>query len=334
MNYGRIDLHLHLDGSLYLPWAYEVSKREGVIDETVSYNDYYKMMYRTDYKTREEGFKKFEVTCDAMQTKEDLKMSIWHLIRILNFQGMYYAEIRFAPQQHCKKGLTQKEAVLAVIDGINQAKIDFPEVEVGLINCMMHKGANALVNEKENYETIEVTKELLGKGVVGLDLAGYENNGDYKLYAPLFKKAKEYNLPTTCHAAEMGDGSHILDALSFGVDRIGHGIDCVNDPSWLKAVVDSQIPLEVCVTSNQKDRLYANHPIKQLLEAGCKVTINTDNMMFSRTNVAFEHANLYSLGVDEETLYKCALNSVEAAFCSEEVKAKLRAKFEALHDSK
>ena len=125
----------------------------------------------------------------------------------------------------------------------------------------MHKGDSASFNYKENMETIEVTEQLIGKGAVGLDLAGFENNCDYNEYAPLFKIAKKKGIPFTMHAGEMGIGEHILDALKMEPDRIGHGINCIQDERYIRALYERQIPLEVCVSSNVKvDRNYASHP--------------------------------------------------------------------------
>ena len=112
-------------------------------------------------------------------------------------------------------------------------------------------------------------------------------------YAPLFEKAKEYGIPYTIHAGEMGEGAHVPEAMSMGALRIGHGINCIQDKRWLNEVVEKQIPLEVCVSSNISDaRNYAAHPIRQLINAGAKVTVNTDNMMFSKTDLANEHSQL------------------------------------------
>ena len=325
MKTAKIELHLHLDGSINLVWGWKTALKRGVIDPQTTFEQYYEMMYRNDYPTREERMKKFEFPCAVMQEKEDLSDSIYYLAETLNELGLIYAEVRFAPQQHTLQGLSQKEAVLAVVDGIVHAEHDFPDLTVRLINCLMHKGKDADVNMKENMETVEVTRETLGKYVVALDLAGYENTGDFMKYAPLFQKAEEYGIPYTIHAGEMGDGSHVLDALKMHAHRIGHGIHCVDHPLWLKTMVDAQIPLEVCVSSNCGDqRNYAAHPIRKLLEAGCKVTLNSDNMMFSRTNLINEYAQMRTIGISEEQLKQCTYNALEAAFCDEETRQKLR----------
>lgn len=323
MNTAKIDLHLHLDGSIYLPWAYKTALKRNVISKDVSFEEYYNSYYFTEYKTREEGFKRFDIPLAVLQDYEDLMEATYILVKTLDYQGLIYAEIRFAPSLHTLKGMSQLDAIKAVMDGVKKAKKEC-SIEIGVIACMMHRGENALYNMDSNYETIEVVKETIGDIVVGLDLAGYENNGDFKLYAPLFEKAREYHIPYTIHAGEMGMGEHVHDALMMKAHRIGHGVNCVNNDKWLKEVVDSKITLEVCVGSNvNKDRNYAGHPVRKLIEAGVKVTLNTDNMMFARTTLQNEHNQLMAIGLSKEDIRKCTLNAIDAAFCKEEIKKKL-----------
>ena len=291
----------------------------------MSFEEYYNLMYKTDYKTREEGMKRFDLPIFVLQTKKNLFDGIYLLIKELYEQGLVYAEIRFAPQQHTAQ-LTQDEVVCAVIDGLNQAMNDF-DIKANLILCLMHKGNHASVNMKENFETIEVCRKYLNHGVVGLDLAGYENTGPFDAYQPLFDKAKEYGIPYTIHAGEMGNGSHVPIAIQMGASRIGHGIDCIQNEAWLQEVIDKQIPLEICLSSNcRNERNYAAHPIRTLLNKNVKVTINTDNMTFSKTNLYNEHYQCKMIGIDDITLMKCTYNAIDAAFCNQETKEWIRNK--------
>ncbi|MBR2990249.1 MAG: adenosine deaminase family protein, partial [Solobacterium sp.] len=276
-----------------------------------------------------DGFRKFQLTCSVLQTKEALAEAAYRLVRKLNEKGMIYAEIRFASQQHTQKGLTQLEALQAVIDGAKKGMDEFPGIRIGIINCLMHKGDSAAYNMAQNEETIQASAACLGKGLVGIDLAGYENNAPYMDYAPLFALAKSYGIPCTAHAGEMGVASHVLDALEIGVDRIGHGIDSVKDEEILRRVVETQIPLEVCVTGNcRHGLLYAEHPVRTLLERGAYVTLNCDNMLFAQTDLINEHAQLRHLGVETETLKECTRRAIRAAFCTEEEKQELLTKAE------
>ena len=326
MRTAYVELHLHLDGSLYLPWAYAKAQERKTIPAEMTFEQYYQRMSITeeDLKDLEKAFLKFDYPIEIMQTKEDLHDALYYLVKQLDKRGLIYAEIRFASQLHCLGGLSQDEVCAAVCEGVKSCDRDFPNIKIGIINCLMHRGPDANFNMKENMECVEVTKKYLGKGIDGIDLAGFENNGAYMLYEPCIRKAKEYGIPVTMHAGEMGDGSHVKMAIEMGANRIGHGINCIDNPEWLKMVVDTQIPLEVCVSSNiGHGRDYASHPVRKLIEAGVKVTLNSDNMMFSKTDIINEHHQLSSIGVSDETLMQCTINAIEASFADEETKKML-----------
>ena len=329
---ARTDLHLHLDGSLNLAWAYRKAIERGVIPGDMTFEEFYDKAYALNTQKREESIKKFQLMCDVLQTREDLHEATYNLVELLHDRGIYYAEIRFASQQHTNKGLTQAEALEAVISGAQDAVKALGDIRIGIINCLMHKGESAMANFEENMETVRVTKQYLGKGAVGIDLAGFENNCDYMEYAPVIAKAKEEGIPVTMHAGEMGIGRHVVEAIDMGADRLGHGVECTQDPEYLKRVLDLNIPLEVCVSSNVKKTLnYAAHQVRFLIEKGANVTINTDNMVFARTDTLHEHFMLRMIGVTEEQLIHCTFNAARAAFCDEDTRAwlidKLKADF-------
>ena len=329
MKYAKIDLHVHFDGSLDLKWQYERAKLRNVVSSSCSYDEYSYQMYRNDYPSREERMKRFDIPLAVLQTKEDLYDGIYDLIRCLHDLGLVYAEIRFAPQLHCLNGLTQYEVVESVCRGMHKANEDY-DICTNLICCMMHKGNSAMCNHQENLETIEVTKLFLKQGVVALDLAGYENNCPFEEYAYLFEKAKEYGIPYTIHCGEMGKGEHVPLAIGMNANRLGHGVLCIQNDAWLHQVIETQIPLEVCVSSNCYDNKdYKGHPIHQLLAMGAKVTINSDNMNFIQTNVVKEFELLSKLGVADSTLRQCMLNAIESAFCDEETRKWIYSKIDA-----
>ncbi len=324
MQTALIELHLHLDGSLNILWAYRKAIQRSVIPEDTTFEGFYDMLFSNNGSHSAESIKKFDLVCDLLQDYEDLEDATYDLARRLNDLGLIYAEIRFASQHHTKGRLRQIDALRAVRDGAERAMAELP-IRIGIINCLMHKGDSAAFNGQANLETIEATRELLGKTVLALDLAGFENNCDYREYAPLLAIAREYGIPFTMHAGEMGDGSHILDAIEMGAMRIGHGVNCIQDERYIEALLERDMPLEVCVSSNVKvERNYARHPVRYMIERGLKVTLNSDNMIFSRTDLVNEHNQLRMLGVSDETLMQCTYNALDAAFCDEQTKQYLR----------
>lgn len=332
MGLGKIDLHLHLDGSLDLNCAYQLAKERKVIKEDMSFEEFSsKMSVPEDNPSLEECLKCFDFPLAILQDSEALEKSTYALIKNLHQLEVMYAEIRFAPQLHKQKGMSQAEAVEAVIAGRNRALKEFKGIHVNLILCMMTIGPAAL-NENENRETVEVAKQYLNQGVVALDLAGNEGACPILDFKPLFDRAQELGVPYTIHAGEAGPASNVKDAIAMGAWRIGHGGHCTQDPEVKKQVIDKQIPLEICITSNIQcccQPSYAEHAIVELFKEGACVTINTDNMTLSKVTLASEiEQGLIEMGFTEEDILTMIKNSIRAAFISEEEKAALLARLD------
>ena len=323
MNRKYVDLHLHIDGSLNIAWMYERAKKRKVIPDDMSFEDYYLTLIPSG-EDIEAVFARFDVPLAIMQCEEDIHDSVYELLKEISRDNVIYAELRFAPQLHTRNGLSQEEALRAAIKGVEDAMNDYP-IKANILVALMHQGDSAAVNQDENMESLLLCEKYLDHGVCGLDLAGFENNCDLNEYAPLFELAREKDIPYTIHAGEMGNGENVRKAILFGADRIGHGINAVQDDTIVEELAVMQIPLEVCVTSNLYfGYTYASHPIHELIRKGCKITICTDDMSFCLNNMAYEFNMLNKVGITDEMLDQFTLNSIDAAFISEAEKEALR----------
>ena len=330
MNLGKVELHLHLDGTLDLETAFRLALERNIIDETWTMEQFkQKMTVPSDNPSLEECLKCFDFPIAIMQDKEALSECAYSTIRNLNDLGLIYAEIRFAPQVHMQKGLTQDEVIEAVLEGRNRAMKDFPEVKTNIICCCMTYG-NAKINEEANMETVRAAKRFLGKGVVAVDLAGAEGLCPMLDFKPVFDLVKELGVPCTIHAGEAGPASFVKDAMDMGAWRIGHGGHCTQDPEVMREVIEKQMTLELCPTSNIQCHCqpsYEEHAIIELYKAGAKVTVNSDNMTLSGVTTHSEIEKLMTrMEFTEADIRKLTENAIDAAFLSEEEKAELRAK--------
>ena len=328
-NFPKIDLHLHLDGSNRIDTIYELANKQNIElpGKTKEGYDNYLRKCQTSGSVNE-FLKQFDAPLLVQQDSESLSRVTYELIEDLHNQGLAYAEIRFAPQLHTQKGMSQREAVEAVLDGKRHAEADFPDIKTGIITCMMSIGDTSL-NYNENMETVEVCREYLGKGVVCLDLAGAENIVPLSDFKPFFDKAKEYGLPVICHAGDSQDWTACETAIKdFGVKRLGHGHHIYENPELCRLAADRQIALEICPTSNIQcltRETYALHPASNLLNMGIPVTINTDNMTMSRTTLDDEYDHcLNEMGFEYEDLILMNLNSINASFASDDVKRNIK----------
>lgn len=276
-----IDLHLHLDGSLSAETVKLLAKAQNISlgDERLLLQ---KLSVGKKCRDLNEYLEKFDFPLSLLQTGDALCESVYRLQEELKAQGLDYAEIRFAPQLHCRKQLTQDDAVRYAVEGLSRSDFD-----ARLILCCM-RGAD---NHAENIETVEVAERYLSKGVCAIDLAGAEGLFPTGNFADIFALAREKNIPFTIHAGEADGAESIRAAIDFGARRIGHGVRAIEDMDLVREIAQKGIVLEMCPTSNLNTCVVGDikdYPIKQLMDMGVKVTINTDNITVSDTTLEKE----------------------------------------------
>lgn len=307
----KVELHLHLDGSLSHSFYKTMTQEIGLTmtDEEIRSA----VTVPENCTSLVEYLRRFELPTKILQTARALTLATLDLIRQLEAQDVFYAEIRFAPQLHTNCGLTQQQAVEAVLKGVELAKQEQLQVQIGILLCMMVTGAEAA-----NRETAELAVAYKDKGVAGLDLAGAEGAVPMIQFKPLFQIAYDAALPFTIHAGECGDYENINQAISFGARRIGHGCAARFSEDCMNLIQREGITLEMCPTSNIQTKAVPSleeHPIKQFLRRGLLVTVNTDNMTASNTTLTKEYQELKKhLQLTNADLQTVNENALKAAF--------------------
>lgn len=320
--YALIDLHLHLDGSLSLASVRALAALDGI--DSLGEDEALLKRLRVDPDCRDlnEYLTKFDFPCSLLQTPGALTLAVSTLRRELAAEGLLYAEIRFAPQFHLGRGMTQYQVAEAAVKGL-----EGEGVKANLILCCM-RGVD---NREKNLETVRVAAEFLGRGVCALDLAGAEALFPTCGFEMEFGLARQLGVPCTIHAGEADGPESIRAALKLGARRIGHGVRCVEDGALMAELADRGIPLELCPTSNIQTCIFEkieDYPIARLLDAGIRATVNTDNMMVSGVTLSSEMDCAAAL-LTPAQMPQTVRNSVEAAFADEETKNWLRREVEA-----
>lgn len=275
----KIELHIHLDGSISPELASKLSRF--TIDEVKE-----KMIAKDKCKNLSEYLTKFDFPISLMQTKENLTLITKDLVNRLASEEVIYAEIRFAPMFHTKKGLTYEEIIEAVLAGLHTNS----KIKTNLILCMMRG-----MNKEDNLKTIETAAKYLNRGVCAIDLAGAEDKYPIDNYLELFEIAKQRGIPFTIHAGENGGADEVKKAIEVGAKRIGHGIHAIEDEEVLNLIKEKDILLEICPTSNVQTNAigkYQDHPIKQFYKKGIPFSINTDNTTVSNISLNEEYDKL------------------------------------------
>ena len=319
--FALIDLHLHLDGSLSMDSVRQLAALDGLTmedDKTLLK----RLQVSPDCRDLNEYLEKFDFPCSLLQTPEALTLAVANLRRELAQQGLLYAEIRFAPQFHLNRGMTQDQVVEAAVTGLAGEG-----VKANLILCCM-RIPNA---HERNLETVRVAAKYLNRGVCAVDLAGAEALFPTCDFEAEFALATELGIPYTIHAGEADGPESIRKALEFGAQRIGHGVRCIEDPVLMAELAEKGIPLELCPTSNIQTCIFEkieDYPMGRLLEAGIRTTLNTDNMMVSGVTLSSEADHMGRLLTGEQ-MAQIVANSVEAVFADEATKTWLRREVQA-----
>lgn len=308
-NMKKIELHLHLDGSLDIDYAKKLVGRDVTL-EMVSRND----------QSLKEYLKKFDLPGEVFTEYDDIVQFSYLLGKSLEKDGVIYAEIRFCPLFHDKM-----ISVDRVITGIREGLAKVPEVKINLIFCMMRH-----FSLEENLKIVKLAQKYYGNGCCGLDLAGDEAGFKTADFKDLFAIVKETGIPFTIHAGEADGAESVKAALNFGAKRIGHGFRSIEDKEIVDELIKNNVVLEICPKSNLDTRgveSIEKHPLKELDEAGVLITINTDNRTVSETSLEYEYDLLKkAFGYTEEDFQRFNLNAIEAAFISDREKEELRKK--------
>lgn len=320
--YALIDLHLHLDGSLSPEIIIEIAKEEKLKLPSYEPNELRKYLeVPENCQSLNEYLTRFDIPNLVLQTKNGLRKCLLDLLKREANDGLKYVEIRMAPQLSTAKGLSQEEVVQELIKAKEEAQKLYG-IKSNLILCLM-RGNN---NNVANLETVKIASKHLHRGVVALDLAGAEALFPNEMFADMFLLANNLEIPFTLHAGEAAGADSVRSAISYGAKRIGHGINSIHDEQLMKYLADEKIPLEICPKSNLDTKTIKSFdelPTKEFLNRGIVVTINTDDMTVSNTNLKNEYKILAKIGLTDKQMRQIAINSINAAFINEAEKKEL-----------
>ena len=294
---GLSDLHRHLDGSLRLETLRELAGFAGVdVPGEIAFQPGIGLAA---------ALERFRVTLAVLQDEAAVRRVAAEICEDAEREGVTTLEIRFAPQLHRQAGI--ERIVDAALDGLGG--------RAGLTLCTLFG---------EPPEVIETLVAIAAgrPGVVGVDLAGAprpEHSWGMADYAGGFAEARRRGLGRTVHAGEGRPASEIHQAVTLlGAQRIGHGTTLVEDPAALEVVVERQVVIEACLTSNLHTGAIGaidQHPLPGWLESGVRVTINTDNTLLSAVDAPAEYEHARRLpGMTAEAVAACVAIGHAAAF--------------------
>ncbi|WP_329425932.1 adenosine deaminase [Streptosporangium sp. NBC_01495] len=320
----KVLLHDHLDGGLRPETIIDLARESGYDRLPATETESLRAWFReaADSGSLERYLETFDHTVGVMQTREALVRVAAECAEDLANDGVVYAEVRYAPEQHTSTGLSLEEVIEAVQEGFG-AGSEGRGIRVGtLLTAMRHQA--------RSMEIAELAVRYRDAGVVGFDIAGAEAGYPPTRHLDAFEYLQRENAHFTIHAGEAFGLPSIWQAIQWcGADRLGHGVRIIDDISVqgegepklgrLAAYVrDKRIPLEMCPTSNLQTGAatsMAEHPIGLLRRLNFRVTVNTDNRLMSDTSVSEEFAKLSeAFGYGWDDMLWFTVNAMKSAF--------------------
>ncbi|WP_405685068.1 adenosine deaminase [Streptomyces sp. NBC_00057] len=325
----KVLLHDHLDGGLRPGTIVDLALASGYDGLPETEPDKLGIWFReaADSGSLERYLETFAHTCAVMQTRDALVRVAAECAEDLAADGVVYAEVRYAPEQHLEAGLTLEEVVEAVNEGFRKgeqrARRDGQRIRMGALLTAMRHAARSL-------EIAELANRYRDQGVVGFDIAGAEAGFPPTRHLDAFEYLKRENNHFTIHAGEAFGLPSIWQALQWcGADRLGHGVRIIDDIEVAEDggvklgrlasyVRDKRIPLELCPTSNLQTGAaasYADHPIGLLRKLHFRATVNTDNRLMSGTSMSHEFEKLTeTFGYTLDDMQWFTVNAMKSAF--------------------
>lgn len=310
----KAELHLHLEGTLEPDLKLELAKKNN-IDIGQSTIEEVEASYQFNDLTSFLAI--YYPAMDVLQTREDFyKLAMAYLKKVSQEHNVRYAELFFDPQAHTSRGVSFE----TLFEGYHQAVVD-GEAQYGiksqLIMCFLRD-----LSEESAFEHYEMAKPYFDR-IAGIGLDSDERDNPPRKFERIFKQAKSDGFKITMHCDIDQDGSidHIRDVLKvIQADRIDHGTNIVEDPSLVEYVKDKGIGLTCCPVSNSfvTDDMKAKE-IKQLLNQGVRVTVNSDDPAYFQSYVSDDlYALAQKVDLTQEEVVQLVKNAFEIAWISDE----------------
>jgi aminodeoxyfutalosine deaminase len=316
VSYPKIELHVHLEGTVRAGTLLQIARRNGVAlpaDTEEGLAGLY------EFRDFAHFIEVWQLTTGALRSDRDFRQVVTGYAAEAAAHGAVYLEGIFTPAEAVGRGSCWDEVFTGFCDGAQQAREDYglevrltPDIPRGCpLEAAMLTARHAV--------------KYAGRGVVGLGLGGPEAEYPPEPYAPAFALARDGGLGSVPHAGEAAGVASIRGALdALGADRIRHGIRAVDDPGLVRELAARGTVLDVCPISNLRTGVVASlsvHPLPDLVAAGVRCSVSTDDPAMFGTDLGADYAAAQGLGVPAEACYAAGLHG---ALCDDQARAVLQ----------
>ena len=321
----KAELHLHLEGSLEPGFLLKLAHRNHL---TLPFKDREDASRLYKYRSFRDFARLLLLGTGCLRTLEDFRDAVTHLGARLAGDNIRYAEVTWTPQFYLQRGIPLDEIARTMHETAQGI-----EARSGIVLRWIPDIVRSYPRPAPfvaGWAASETAREC---GVVALGLGGPESGHPASNFTRIFELARARGLPANPHAGEGEGPQSVRETIdSLRPRRIGHGVRAIEDPELVRQIAESRITLEVCITSNVRLGVYrslAEHPVKQLIDAGCVVTLNSDDPALFRTSLSTEYVRATrACGLSVEDVERTILDSVTSSYLRDDEKSRMTAHFE------
>jgi aminodeoxyfutalosine deaminase len=317
MSYPKIELHVHLEGTVRPETLLEIARRN---DYPLPGSTVEEISTLYDFRDFEHFIEVWVLTTNALRTADDFRQVVVDYAAEAAGHGAVYIEGIFSPAERVHRGVDWDEIFTGYCDGAEQAR-EQHGVEVRLTPDIIR---GFPLEDAES--TVRYAAKYRDRGVLGVGLGGLETQYPPEPYARAFALARDRGLASVPHAGEVAGPASVRGALeSLHADRLRHGIRAADDDGLVRELAARRVVLDVCPISNLRTgavRSLEEHPLPRLVAAGALCSVSTDDPAMFGTDLARDYEAATSLGLDPRGFYDAG---VEGALCDESTKRNLRA---------
>ncbi|EKO3990338.1 adenosine deaminase [Vibrio fluvialis] len=317
----KVELHLHIEGSLEPELMFDLAQRNQI---AIPFSSPDEVRAAYQFSNLQSFLDIYYQGANVLIHEQDFFDITWAYLLRCQQDNVMHTEIFFDPQTHTARGI----AFETVINGITQA-LEKGQQELGissqLIMCFLRH-----LSEADAMLTLQQALPYKDK-IVGVGLDSSEQGHPPEKFQQVFRQAREAGFIAVAHAGEEGPALNIRNAIDLlGVQRVDHGVRCVEDATLVQELQETRMPLTVCPLSNLKLKVFTEmeqHNIVELLRQGLCVTINSDDPAYFggyMTDNFMAVAKAHPMSHQE--LAQFTLNAIEASFISDAEKAHMNAK--------
>lgn len=305
----KAELHMHIEGSLEPELIFALAERNRV---TLNYPSVEALRRAYAFTDLQSFLDIYYAGASVLLTEQDFYDMTWAYLQRAHADHVLHTEMFFDPQTHTERGVP----FATVINGIHRALQDAHRqwgMSGALIMCFLRH-----LSEEEAFATLEQAMPHRDK-FIGVGLDSSERGHPPEKFARVFARCKELGLHLVAHAGEEGPPEYIRTALDLlKVERIDHGVRCLEDEALTQGLARDKVPLTVCPLSNIKLRVFdktSDHNLLKLLDAGLTVTVNSDDPAYFGGYVNDNFVQMFeALPLEKSHAYRLARNSFAASF--------------------